>query len=589
MKSSQFFTAALLLNNLWLAAVASAAQPNEARPNIVVILTDDQGFGDLGIQGNPVLETPNIDALARAGASMKNFYVSPVCAPTRASVMTGRYNFRTRVVDTFKGRAMKEPAEVTLPELLRAAGYATGIFGKWHLGDNYPFRPTDQGFDEALVIRGGGLAQPSDPIENNRRYTNPIVFRNNQQEQAKGFCTDVFFDGALDFIGQAQQAGRPFFVYLTPNAPHVPLHDVPPALLAKYKAKDLSAVLVKGGQDADTVARVYAMEENIDQNVGRLMARLRSDPALANTLVIVFFDNGPDGDRFVGGLRGHKGQIYEGGIRTPFFAYWPSRFKPGTAHAEIAAHIDLMPTLLEAAGVAAPAGLKFDGRSILPLLENRATNWPERSLVFQYHRGEQPIAWHNAAVRTQRWKLDHFTGREALPEEAPFQLFDLEADPGERHDLAASQPAIVAQLRQTYQEWFADVGSTRPDNYAPPRIIIGSDRETTTMLTRQDLREPEGANKGHASIGVWLLRAVRDAGYSMELRWPEPVAAGTLELHIGATTRTVEIPAATDRVSVNSVQIPEGDFSFSAIVRRANGVDGAYHVKLVRQGLSRGP
>ena len=586
MKFPRSLTPALLLANLWHPNAASAVQPNESRPNIVVILTDDQGFGDLGIQGNPVLETPNIDALARAGATMKNFYVSPVCAPTRASLMTGRYNFRTRVVDTFKGRAMKEPAEVTLPELLRAAGYATGIFGKWHLGDNYPLRPTDQGFDEALIIRGGGLAQLSDPIENQRRYTDPIVFRNNQQEQAKGFCTDVFFDGALDFIGKAQRAGRPFFAYITPNAPHVPLHDVPPALLAKYKAKDLSSVLVKGGNDADSVARVYAMEENIDQNVGRLIARLRSDPALANTIVMFLSDNGPDGDRFDSGLRGHKGEVYEGGIRTPFFAYWPGRFKPGTASAQIAAHIDIMPTLLEAAGVVAPSGLKFDGRSLLSLLENRAVAWAERSLVFQYHRGEQPIAWHNVAVRGQRWKLVHFTGREATPREAPFQLFDLETDPTESHDLAASQPAIVEQLRQTYLRWFEDVSTTRPDNYAPPRIVIGSDHETTTVLTRQDWREPEGSNKGRAPVGVWLLRAVRDAGYSLELRWPQPVAPGTLEIHIGATTRTVEIATATDRLSVENVQIPAGDFAFSAIVRRSNSIEGAYHVALVRRNVS---
>ena len=561
-------------------ATVGAAQP---RPNIVLIMTDDQGYGDLGITGNPVLETPHIDALARGGATMKNFYVSPVCSPTRAHLMTGRYAYRTRVVETFKGRSMMDPAEVTVAEVLRAAGYATGIFGKWHLGDHYPMRPTEKGFEHAVTILGGGLGQPSDPIENRNRYTDPIVFHNNAPVQAKGYCTDVFFDAALDFITTAQRADRPFFAYITPNAPHGPFHDVPPALYAKYKAKDLTPVLLGNTKDADTVARIFAMEENIDDNVGRLMARLATQGLLANTLVIFMCDNGPDGVRYVGPMRGKKQEVHDGGIRSPFFVHWPARLKAGTASDRIAAHFDVMPTLLDAARVPVPAGLKLDGRSFLPLLEGRSADWPDRTLVLQAHRGDRPQSLHNMAVRTQRWKLVHPTGfnREFLPADASFELYDLAADPMERTNLAATQPAELARLRDAYAAWFADVSTTRPDNFAPPRIVIGHDRETTTVLTRQDWRVPASGDTGRN--GTWLLHADREASYTVELRWPKPIEPGTIELRAGGVTRSVEIPVATDRVACGELTLPPGPLEFSATHLHGGTRDGAYHVVLVRR------
>ncbi|MDP3072233.1 MAG: arylsulfatase [Opitutaceae bacterium] len=562
--------------------LATFGRAADQRPNIVLIMTDDQGYGDLGITGNPVLETPHIDALARGGATLKNFYVSPVCSPTRASLLTGRYSYRTRVVDTFKGRSMMEPDEVTLAEVLRAAGYATGIFGKWHLGDNYPMRATDQGFEEALTLRGGGLGQPSDPIENNRRYTDPILFHNNRQTQAKGYCTDVFFDAALGFIDAAQRNGRPFFTYITPNAPHSPFHDVPPELYEKYKAKDLSAVLMKPGNDADTVARIYAMEENIDQNVGRLMAHLKERRLLAHTLVIFMSDNGPDGFRFVGPMRGRKQEVLDGGIRSPFFLHWPARVAAGATNDRIAAHIDVMPTLLAAAAVPVPAGLKLDGRNLLPLLFGGERDWPDRALVLQSHRGDRPVPTHNMTVRTQRWKLVHPTGfgRETPPPDVPFELYDVLADPLERTNLAAREPGILQQLRDTYAAWFADVSATRPDNFAPPRIVIGSDRATTTFLSPQEWRVPATGDNGRE--GEWLLRAERAAAYSVELRWPKPVSPGTLELKAGPVWHPVELTAATDRVVIERLTLPAGDLDLSVTHRQGDTRTGAYHVTLTR-------
>lgn len=555
----------------------------EARPNIVLIMTDDQGYGDLGITGNPVLETPNIDALAGRSAWMLNFHVSPVCSPTRACLLTGRYNHRTRVIDTFKGRSMMDPAEVTVAEVLREAGYATGIFGKWHLGDEYPMRPNDQGFEEALVLRGGGLAQPSEPIENERRYTDPILFHNDRQVQTRGYCTDVYFTAAMEFMKSRQEVGKPFFAYIAPNAPHGPFHDVPEALYAKYKARDLSSVLKYGWNNADTLARIFAMEENIDQNVGRLMRFLGEHGLTGNTLVIFMVDNGPDGRRYVGPMRGMKSEVHDGGIRSPFFAHWPARLKPGTRSDRIAAHIDVMPTLLEAAGVTAPAGLKLDGRSLLPLLEGRAVDWPDRTLVLQTHRGNSPIATHHIAVRSQRWKLVHPTGfgREEMPADVPWELYDMTADGTEASNLASTQPDIVRRLSEAYATWFEDVSSTRPDNYAPPRIVIGSDHDTTTVLTWQDWRVENAPGWGRG--GRWLLRAERDDVYEVVLRWREPIEPARIVLRAGDAERTVRLDEVGDRVEIRGLAIAQGDLELAVEITREGKGDEAYQVILNRR------
>jgi arylsulfatase/arylsulfatase A len=216
-------------------AVPTIAIAAADRPNVILIMTDDQGGWDCSIMGNPVMKTPNMDRLATHGVHMTRFYVSPVCTPTRACLITGRYNYRTRAIDTYVGRAMMEPQEVTIAEILRDAGYATGIFGKWHLGDNYPMRPMDQGFAESLVIRGGGIGQPTDPPGGEGKYTDPVLFHNGQQVQTKGYCTDVYFDNAMEFIEKNVDAHRNFFAYIPTNAPHVPLNDVPPDLYRKFK------------------------------------------------------------------------------------------------------------------------------------------------------------------------------------------------------------------------------------------------------------------------------------------------------------------------------------------------------------------
>jgi len=563
------------------------------RPNVIVIMTDDQGLGDLGCMGNPVLETPNIDRLAGQSARVAHFYVSPVCTPTRASLMTGRYAYRTRAVDTWVGRAMMEPDEVTIAEILRDAGYTTGIFGKWHLGDCYPMRAIDQGFDRALVHRGGGLAQPSEPRENSRRYTNPILFENGTAVRTEGYCTDVYFDAAIEFVRASQEdpGQRPFFVYLPTNAPHTPLHDVPEELYAKYRDRDLSAVLPEGSKQADQVARVYAMIENIDQNVGRLLAALDEYGVADNTVVVYLHDNGHKQPRYCSELRGTKGTVYDGGIRSPLFVRWPGRLEPGEEPKRFGAHIDLTPTLLDLVDVDVPDGVNLDGRSLVPLLSRDGRSrsdapWPHRTIVLQVHRGDEPVRGHHVAVRGPRYKAVHPTGfgREQPPPDVAWELYDMHEDPGESNDLAGEHPNLVASMRSYYDAWFDDVSSTRPGNYDPPRIIVGTEHETETMLTRQDWRRL--STVGGRARGHWLLNFDGSECYDIQVIMTRPVADVRAELTIGDLRRVGEFAGPTDTYVFEEVVVPAGDAELEVTFEMGGDPErreGAYQVFLRRR------
>ena len=565
---------------------------NAERPNIVLVMTDDQGYGDFGFTGNPVLETPHLDALAAQSARVERFYVSPVCTPTRASLMTGRYNYRTRAIDTYIGRAMMEPEEVTIAEMLRDAGYATGIFGKWHLGDAYPMRAMDQGFEESLVHRGGGIGQPSDPPGGEGRYTDAVLFRNGQREETTGYCTDVYFDAAFDFMERAAGEGRPFFAYVPTNAPHGPFHDVPEDWLEQYRRVDLTAALPNPEQASeqvlDRLARSYAMISNIDENVGRLMAQLDELGLAENTLVVFLVDNGPDRDRYNAGLRGRKGTVFEGGIRSPLLARWPARLPAGgDAVDRIAAHIDITPTLLEAAGVQPPARLHLDGRSLLGLLagEGDAAAWPDRALYFQFHRGDVPTAFRSFAAVGQRYKLVHPSprGEGDWDGELKLELYDLEADPGESRNLVTEQSEIVARMSDDYRRWFEDVSSTRPDNYAPPRIIVGTDHEPITVLTRQDWRRIT-ADQGWqpTSRGRWLLSAKEDATFDIEVRLIDG-SAGPLRLDLGDRTLRRELAPGQGMAVFEEVAVAAGDFALTAAAGEGDARRGAYQVVVRRR------
>jgi len=534
---------------LLLAPTALLAQP--PRPNIVLILSDDQGYGDLSIHDNPVLKTPNLDRIAREGVQFTQFHVNPVCSPTRASLLTGRYYYRTGVVDTFLGRSMMHPDEVTLAEVLRGAGYRTGIFGKWHLGDHYPMRAIDQGFEQALTHDGGGIAQPSDPPEGNS-YFNPKLNLNGRPVQPSGYCTDVFFNEAMRFI--ETNRSRPFFAYVTPNAPHTPL-QVDERYVAPFRKAGVNEV----------TARVYGMETNLDENVGRLLAHLRKLNLEQNTILVFMTDNGPQQPRYNAGMRGLKGTVYQGGIRVPCFIRWPRVVSPGSTIDRLAAHIDLFPTLLDACGITPPPEPKIDGWSLLPLMRDSSTiRWRDRTLYFQWHRGEKGEMHRSCAARSQQYKLVNSA-----------ELYDLEADPAESRDIAAEHPGIVSRMRAGYEEWFRDVASTR--NFEAPRIYIGAPRENPVLLTRQDWRGPR-AGWAEDSLGHWDVD-VRAAGdYEVELIFKADAAARPVKASLsGVEASTQAAPGAT-RLKLPLRKVPRGPARFEASI----GDNGVHYANIRR-------
>ncbi|MDA1165054.1 MAG: arylsulfatase [Planctomycetota bacterium] len=561
------------------------------RPNVVVIMSDDQGGGDYGFVGNDVIRTPELDAMHQRSGFLNRFYVSPVCAPTRASLMTGRYNYRTRCIDTFIGRAMMDADEVTMAEFLRGAGYRTGIYGKWHLGDNYPLRAMDQGFQDSLVHRGGGIGQPSDPIGAEGKYTDPTLFKNGVETPMKGYCTDIYFDAAMDFISKSAKDGQNFFTYIATNAPHGPFHDVPQKLYEEYLKTDFSPILMhkprpdRMKQERDTLARIAAMITNIDENVGRLFRKLEALGIRENTIVVYLNDNGPNTMRFVGDMRGMKSHVDDGGIRSPLLFHWPARVPARKTADALCAHIDVLPTILDACGVEVPAGHKIDGRSFLPLLTSDDANWPTRQVVLQTHRGDTPQQFHNFSLHEHPWKLVHPSGfgKESFNGEPALQLYDLSADPRQQNDVAAEHPEVLRRLRAGYENWFADVSSSRPDNYAPPRIVIGTPHERQSVLTRQDWRHSAGKNWASDSNGFWLLEAREPGSYEVEVIFDTDHPAGKATITVGSTSMPLDIPADQRRGHSMMLTLPAGKLKLAVDVVFNGKTQGPHQVILTRK------
>ncbi len=570
--------------------VCHQSRAADPRPNVIIMMTDDQGIGDFGVMGNELIETPNINAMAAKSGSLTTFYVSPVCSPTRASLMTGRYNQRTRCIDTWLGRSMMDTDEYTLAEALKDAGYRTGLFGKWHLGDCYPMRPQDQGFDKVLMHRGGGLAQPSEPLENNRRYTDPILFdEQGEAIQTQGFCTDVYFEAAMKFIDEskAENADTPFFIYLPTNAPHGPYHDVPEDLRKHYMTKDLTALMASPPKNAaqreknqDQLARIAAMITNEDQNVGRMLDYLAGKGLLENTLIIRINDNGPNTMRYVGDRRGMKSNVHEGGIRSPMWMHWPAKVEGGTTHDGLTAHIDIMPTILEATGAkAGPHAL--DGKSFLPLLTKGSTNrdWPaDRQLVIQSHRGTEAVKYHHFMIRQGDWKLLHASGfgKENFEGEPKFELFNLKADPTEQTNVASENPEVFARLKKQYEDWYADVSSTRPDNYAPPLPIVGTEHENPTVLTRQDWL---GTSWNPNGLGHWKVEVAKAGKADVQVILHPDVVTGneaTITLKIGDQTH--ELKSAGQTIDFKGIELSEGEQRIEVIRSEGGKSVGAWQV-----------
>jgi len=538
-------------------------------PNIVLIMTDDQGWAQLSMRGDPVLKTPRLDALAAESVELTRFYVSPVCAPTRASLMTGRWNYRTGVTDTWLGRAMMAPDETTIAEALRDGGFKTGIFGKWHLGDNYPMRAMDQGFDEAIVHRGGGIGQPSDPEGSD--YFDPILFHNGEQKKYEGYCTDVYFDEAMRFIDEAGE--QPFFAYIPTNAPHSP-YLVPDEYREPYAAAGL--------EDKD--ARIYGMITNIDDNVGRLLDHLDEKGLTENTIFIFMTDNGPTTQRFTAGLRGQKTEVYEGGIRAPFFIRWPAQLAPNKIDT-IAAHIDVAPTLLAAAEVRKPGRMRVDGKNLMPLLLGEAQGWPDRKIFIQSHRGNEPDSYRNMAVITQKLKLvQPIAFRGPAPEEPEFELYDMELDPGESNDISSDGMnfRLVDNMVRDYDIWFRVVSDDR--GFAPQAIYLGAPEENPVVLTRQDWRVSGDNGWGEGSFGYWVMDVREPGVYRASATFAPKPGGGRAEFKLGTATSIVELAPGAESVEFEPMEFDAGAGALEVRVIRNAEMEGPWQVTVERVG-----
>lgn len=376
-----FFFAVMVPVRVWAAP---------ARPNVVVILSDDQGWGDLSVNGNRNLSTPNIDSLAANGASFDRFFVCPVCSPTRAEFLTGRYHPRGGVYATSTGGERLNLDEVTIAQTFKAAGYVTGAFGKWHNGTQYPYHPNGRGFDEYYGFCSGHWGN----------YFDPILEHNGKLVRGKGYIADDFTDHAIAFIEQNKD--RPFFCYLPFNTPHSPM-QVPDRFFDKFKDAPLAMRHREPDrEDLEMTRAALAMCENIDENVGRLLKKLEELKLEDNTIVLYFCDNGPNSWRWNGGMKGRKASTDEGGVRSPLFIRWPEKIAAGRKIPTIAAAIDLLPTLAELCDVPLIGDKPLDGISLAPLLLGEAEELEDR-MIFSHWAGR-------VSVRTQRYRLDH-TGK----------------------------------------------------------------------------------------------------------------------------------------------------------------------------------
>ncbi|MGB7346524.1 MAG: arylsulfatase [Pirellulaceae bacterium] len=477
------------------------------KPNVVIVITDDQGYGDLSCHGNPIVKTPKIDELFSQSVRLTDYHVAPTCSPTRCAFLTGHWTNRTGVWHTIMGRSMLREDEVTMGQVFKDAGYATGMFGKWHLGDNYPYRPEDRGFTEVMRHGGGGVGQTPDYWDN--AYFDGSYWHNGKPTPVKGFCTDVFFDYAKNFIKDSKAAGKPFLAYVATNAPHGPMHS-PEEFSAPYKDQETG------------LANFYGMIANIDDNVGKMRSFLDDEGLTDNTIFIFTTDNGTSAGAkvFNAGMRGQKGSEYDGGHRVPLFVHWPAgKLTGGRDVNEITAYVDVLPTLIDLCDVPPPANVKFDGTSISALLDDKVdADWPDRILVTDSQRVKDPIKWRQSAVMTSQWRLNN--GKE---------LYDIKADPGQETDVASDNPAVVKRLTDFYDAWWAELEPTFNNDTA---IYLGHPADNparltshdwiTTQMTPWNQAQVRSAMNGDQNTGFWNVNVFEKGKYEIRLRrWPQ--------------------------------------------------------------------
>lgn len=518
------------------------------RPNIVIILADDQGWGDLGVHGNTNVSTPHVDSLARDGALFDRFFVCPVCSPTRAEFLTGRYHPRCGVWNVSLGGERLNLDETTIADTFRTAGYATGAFGKWHNGSQYPYHPRGRGFDEFYGFCSGHWGD----------YFSPPLEHNGRIVRGNGFIIDDLTDHALAFIEQHRD--KPFLCYLPYNTPHSPM-QVPDKFYEKFKDAPLG-LRYEGPHEEDVAMTraALAMCENIDWNVGRVLEKLAALELADNTVVVYFSDNGPNSWRWNGAMKGRKGSTDEGGVCAPLLVRWPGHIKPGTKITQIASALDLRPTLAELAGVPiAPAQDKpIDGRSLAPLLLGAATNWPDR-MVFTHWNG-------SVSVRTQQYRLD-----------ATGHLFDMAADQGQMRDLSHQLPDVAGTLSRAVADWKRELLADFKRDNRP--FTVGYPEFPTTHLPSRD-----GVPRGN------VRRSARAPNCSFFENWISTDDSMTWDVEVARAGRfEVVLYYTCPMADVGStVEFTFRGSSLRAIVSQANDppLRGIEHDRVVRQGES---
>ncbi len=570
---------AVLFTSL-LATLSSAAE----KPNVVLIITDDQGYGDIAAQGNPVLRTPNLDMLFRQSVRLTDYHVDPTCAPTRSALMSGRYSTRVGVWHTINGRSLLPGEELTLAEVFQANGYRTAMFGKWHLGENYPCRPQDQGFEHVICHGGGGVSQGPDYLGND--YFDDTYLVNGEWRKFEGYCTDVWFREALKFIEQKKE--KPFFVYLSTNAPHAPL-NVEERYAEPYREKGVPPAMSK----------FYGMIENIDENLGRLRARLEELGLAENTLLIFttdngttigHFDRGSGYEFFNAGMRGIKGTAYEGGHRVPFFLHWTKGGLTGVKDIDmLCEQIDVLPTLTELLQLEKPAGKPLDGISLAPAIAGNAEALPERTLFAHVQREYVLPKWTRSSTMTERWRL--IDGAE---------LYDIVADPGQQKDIAAAHPEVVAELRAEYEKWWK---SLEPGFSEVVRYGLGGGQNPMTLHSHDWLfngfavwNQPDIHNSKLIN-GPFMVQVEQAGTYRITpMRWPEyldrpsgcvkaavsvtygPAASG----ESGTFEQAIELDPKKPAQPL-TLKLPAGPASLLTTLTRPDGKTfGGYYVKIER-------
>ena len=439
----QIFMALLLTPQ----ATFYAAEASAEKPNIILVMPDDLGYGDYSCLGSPVMKTPEVDAFWKQSVRFTDFHVSPTCSPTRAALMSGRHEFKNGVTHTIFERERLSLKTITLAQMLKSAGYTTGIFGKWHLGDEAAYQPDRRGFDEVYIHGGGGIGQTypgSCGDAPGNMYQNPTLLHNGTFEKTQGYCTDLFFGQAIKWMDRMRKERAPFFAYIALNVAHEPL-QCPEQYYQHY-----------AGKVPEKVARFYGMIETADHNFGLLLAKLKQWDIADNTLVIfIGTDNGgyaPACQIYNAGMRGSKATPYQGGTRAPCFWRWPAKFQGGRDVPALAAHIDIFPTLAAITGVPLEGDLakQVEGRSLLPLLQDDKAEWPDRVLVTHVGRWPRGAAaqakYTNCSIRDRRFTLVNNQ-----------ELYDLQADYGESKNIIADHPEELAKLRAAYEQWWRDV------------------------------------------------------------------------------------------------------------------------------------